>query len=678
MNATLARDAGKFLRAAAPLGVAMLAMLFVGCGGGGSGGGVQPAPPVAPAPPPPPVPPPPPPPPPPADPSTSGTIGPAGGEVAFADQSFKLTIPAGALSNPTTITITDVSDANVPANLQGIDADKVYRLEPSGTQFAVPVQVTAKLPAHANGAISVLAHESNGTSEYVADQGLLINADGRTMTGNITHFTLTLAMPNRSIAVGGEMAASVTLSKTASADGGKLETSTFGKDSEYGFPGSSGPINVTINTPPAAVTFNMNVAQTVTGTYGGTCHSAGTGWVLYGGVIEDALLNMMALIMSGEADLRVQIEQDYQCTGVAPPPPGIPTGTFAMPFGLNRLDGIKVVNGPIGNLVGGGPYAVVAGNQGGIVVNLRTRLSELNWTTGGVGGAALGAPLLGVLPVKQPGDNAPAAFFGFRNNGTSFRHWVQSIGGLGPTEVGNAAVFDAKTVGDDVVADKFLTFSPTIGIQYYRYNDQSQLYQSSSVYIPALRFTGGQLVSGDQQVDNTGVIALSRGHDGNTTSRVWGMTENGSQLEALLTIDDPNARRLECAPTRLANTKWFCGVTLDSGKVITLEFDSENPTAALDPARVQTITTGAGSLGMVWGDFDQGFYAVVTNLDANTINVLEFNAQGVLVNNTSEPAPAECTRPAHVAIATDESGDVAVITCNGTDDIQGMLWSLSM
>jgi hypothetical protein len=80
----------------------------------------------------------------------------------------------------------------------------------------------------------------------------------------------------------------------------------------------------------------------------------------------------------------------------------------------------------------------------------------------------------------------------------------------------------------------------------------------------------------------------------------------------------------------------------------------------------------------VWGDFDQGFYAVVTNLDANTINVLEFNAQGVLVNNTSEPAPAECTRPAHVDIATDESGDVAVITCNGTDEIQGMLWSLSM
>jgi hypothetical protein len=153
-------------------GAAALVMVTA-CGGGGGpddGGGV-----------------PPPPAPPPADPQVRQTIGAAGGEVAFADQRFKLTIPAGALGNATEIVITELSATNLPANLQPLNADKVYRLEPSGTQFAAPVTATAQLPA--SDAVALMTHESNGTFETPQSQQLSMARSGRALTSQISHFS---------------------------------------------------------------------------------------------------------------------------------------------------------------------------------------------------------------------------------------------------------------------------------------------------------------------------------------------------------------------------------------------------------------------------------------------------------------------------------------------------------
>ena len=83
-------------------------------------------------------------------PVASGSIGPAGGTVASSDGRIALAIPAGALGAATEIRIVELSGDAVPASFRPAAPDKVYRLEPSGTVFAVPVRVTLVLPPSPN------------------------------------------------------------------------------------------------------------------------------------------------------------------------------------------------------------------------------------------------------------------------------------------------------------------------------------------------------------------------------------------------------------------------------------------------------------------------------------------------------------------------------------------------
>ena len=65
----------------------------------------------------------------------TAVIGPAGGELVTADSAFVLTIPPGALSTQTTISVTaeDPGDPN--------SYGKMYRLEPAGLAFSQPVTI---------------------------------------------------------------------------------------------------------------------------------------------------------------------------------------------------------------------------------------------------------------------------------------------------------------------------------------------------------------------------------------------------------------------------------------------------------------------------------------------------------------------------------------------------------
>lgn len=73
--------------------------------------------------------------------SAAGTIGPAGGQVATADGSVTVDVPAGALAGDTTMSITENGPVNQSFTLRSSGVLSAS-LRPEGQQFAVPVHVT--------------------------------------------------------------------------------------------------------------------------------------------------------------------------------------------------------------------------------------------------------------------------------------------------------------------------------------------------------------------------------------------------------------------------------------------------------------------------------------------------------------------------------------------------------
>ena len=71
-------------------------------------------------------------------PSATKTVGASGGTVATPDGSLTVTIPAGALSGDTEITIAEINSP--PSDAIG----KAYEIGPTGTQFASPVTLSFK------------------------------------------------------------------------------------------------------------------------------------------------------------------------------------------------------------------------------------------------------------------------------------------------------------------------------------------------------------------------------------------------------------------------------------------------------------------------------------------------------------------------------------------------------
>ena len=144
-----------------------------GCGGGGGGGGGAAAP----------------------TPSASGTVGAAGGTVTVTDINSpivgtQVTIPAGALSAPTNITITpNAGGTGLPTDAMVVD------LGPSGTLFSQPVTVTIKYSAQyltdnsitdptTLKVVSIDAGAANSTLGTVSQDNV-----NRTVTAQTTHFS---------------------------------------------------------------------------------------------------------------------------------------------------------------------------------------------------------------------------------------------------------------------------------------------------------------------------------------------------------------------------------------------------------------------------------------------------------------------------------------------------------
>jgi hypothetical protein len=162
----------------------------------------------------------------------SGTLGPAGGTVSLQTEAG-VTVPAGALDDDVTITITAVA---TPGTLEDAGAiGQAYRFAPEGQQFELPVEVFVFVPnSELTGIdpadLTLLATTATGFEELTGIT-VDIGASGITVRGHVSHFTVISAAveeseppPNRAPVASagadqnGTVAGLVTLSGTGSSD----------------------------------------------------------------------------------------------------------------------------------------------------------------------------------------------------------------------------------------------------------------------------------------------------------------------------------------------------------------------------------------------------------------------------------------------------------------------------
>ncbi|MBS2030386.1 MAG: hypothetical protein JST54_20960 [Deltaproteobacteria bacterium] len=121
-------------------------------------------------------------------PAVSKSIDASGGTLVSGDRQLTLTIPPGALSTPTTITISAIQ------NMAPGGTGYAYRMGPNGTTFAQPVTLTlAPTFGQLDGAtasydnVKLAFQDSQGRWQIVP--GLTADTGAKTLTATTTHFT---------------------------------------------------------------------------------------------------------------------------------------------------------------------------------------------------------------------------------------------------------------------------------------------------------------------------------------------------------------------------------------------------------------------------------------------------------------------------------------------------------
>jgi hypothetical protein len=119
-------------------------------------------------------------------PSATEDIGPAGGSIASPDGRLTLMVPANAVSAPVAFAIQPITNQAFGG------LGNAYRLEPSGTTFATPLEISIHFDDHdLEGTIPealALAYQDEKGSWRAFESGKL-NQDTKTLTVLTTHFT---------------------------------------------------------------------------------------------------------------------------------------------------------------------------------------------------------------------------------------------------------------------------------------------------------------------------------------------------------------------------------------------------------------------------------------------------------------------------------------------------------
>lgn len=620
-----------------------------------------------------------------ADPQAKQTVGAAGGELLSPDGSLKLTIPAGALAADTEISMVEVSAANVPAHMQPLGAQRVYRLQPAGLQFAQPVSLSVTLPA--GNTIAALVLDSNGQGEAVGDSTLSFGASSRVLSGRVAHFshlavvpiqsaTLDIAVDDRSVRVGDLLRANVKLNKGAGDSFRAFAPGEIRLGKNFTLvAGSSFPVEASAVSGPNEI-FAEGQSRELVSAFTARCDAPGNAVISFRLLLADALaLRMRAAYGAASLDGAVRVLEvvtDVVCDPAGSQFDAIRIGIFSMPFGTGP-DGISAVRGAFTNLPDtGAPRLGISTALGYVLIDPLTGLVDLNLTEGSLSGS-LGRNLLGALAVSANprGPSANAALVGFGLSNYSALNWDPTAGAFGLRLLYPDGVLDAQHVGGDTEAPRLILSSPTRGISFVGPNPNgffvAEPFQSGTLITPTQ--LGGQPRSAAQpfgSADPLIVAAVVPIGGGAQRNEVIALTPGGLALGKLLELAGTPAYALRCLqygalPTMLVTLQQLavCGVT-QGDAVHLFTVDKTNPTAV--PV-VQKIDS-PGALGLEWSIRANGLpSAVVANYAANNFTYVDVAADGSTTTRT-EPAPADCKKPAHAVQFAHGDRDYVAFTCN--------------
>ena len=273
----------------------------------------------------------------PAGPHASARIGPTGGVVGFNDGRFKLTIPAGAIPNDTTITVTEISGSDIPPELQDTSVLKVYDLQPDGLVFTTP----ATVELHTEGSAAVpdsapligLISDHAGTLALLTPLTGTVDSTGITTTAAISHFSSVAKVVGEGIIV--SLAASpsslpvhsnfdVTLAVTKSSN-----SETPAQFHTYLFSSDTAVARVPESLDPASFSLTPGETQTIKPHATGTCESQGMVTVSVLILLTDpqeASKTIWTVLVGGSvvddtAAVDFRLNAPIKCT--APPPPSL-------------------------------------------------------------------------------------------------------------------------------------------------------------------------------------------------------------------------------------------------------------------------------------------------------------------------------------------------------------------
>lgn len=620
-----------------------------------------------------------------ADPLTTQVVGATGGRITSPDGSLSLDVPAGALAADTAITVVEVSAANQSELVRAQKPTRVYRLEPSGLTFAQPVTATIDLPPSADGHLAFAVLYSGDKFQPLQALTLAFGASQLRMTAQLDHFSELLVLEEqgttavatvapRAIKVGETLDATLSVSKGASGAEVTIEA-------EIDYISTSNPADLVFVAenltdfytvvPPVKLPAGANASAASLQTW--SCVREHTGVMrFYIGLsfpflivdIDGKVIDTTTMTVS-----RLEpAEIDYVCDAAPPPPDELRTGLFTLPFGMTSPDGMHIIDGAFSNLGGNGPYLSIAGNNGALIMDLRTGLSALNMTPGGPDGRLGNGALLGALPVSLagPGPATVAGLFATGAGGAVRSYTPDGKGGFvwGATLLTLRPVLDAATAGGDYVSDEVFTVEPLGGINTWSVRSDFWQYDAT---IPGSAYTGSLVSAAVPFTDGGRVLALT---DDGTTSRLWDFFrfQPGAVPTEIADLGGTGARQLRClpesaTPAPLAGSA-LCGATLSRGEMHLFVIRPDFPAVA--PA-VTVLPVGTGALGLALGQRASGFpVAVVANFEGQSLNVVDFDADGVVINNRTVAVPEGCLSPPHAAPVSAGGKDYIAGTCNGS------------
>lgn len=620
----------------------------------------------------------------------SGTLGAAGGTLTSSDGTLSLTLPAGALSADTEITITEIAADEIPGVFGELVVEKAFNVEPIGLDFATDVKISLTLESEPQSAmidnnIRSQSQTSDDYWEYDLEPLWLFasNEDLDELEGKDTHVTkddnkyvyhgsvleLNAFAFGAALAIGGPLfELSIAGHRTPqlienqffeiiiTITAFKAYLSLLGWDPEIGFNRYlvNAPFDYELKDGDKMMSdsetteangdltrmFTMQAKPTKPGT-----HDLGVGL----GLSFTPTLSFFGQDPPKFTVDITEISPDIEVAEKTPSADSIPTGVYDVQ--LSGPDGMALIMkwGPEEK-----PAVVVADENGAkfLSVSPQNPFSELNIDFSNYG------KVYGLNLMKYDDEGSTgyqAMLYGPGGGGVS--HWVPENNSFGMTRLFafNENLTDALPYDNDPESDGYLYVDNTVGTIYLNeFNSDSGFFESAgSVY----NFPGksGNAVSAFVRKDGP-MLAVMDG----TPGKLYSHDLIDLYGPAIYIADLGNS------PLRVRSLGEVAVISNHDSKTLTIVSWSQTGQVEI----TETITVGDGPVGIDLLELSSGNIAIVsTGLKDDTCWVTVVSPAGKLVSNKELPLPDGILGPGHAIWLRNNTSNQILVSGNETDNL---------